>query len=510
MPSPHDTQLAEQPATVLTAYGAVAAMRKDRDDQGAPASPVDAWLGVPYAQAPVGALRWRPPQPPRPWAGVLQATAFGPDIIQAANPRLRGAGQAEDILHLSIWAPAGARPQSLPVMVWLHGGGFVGGGSSDIRSDGAELARQGVVLVAPNYRTGIFGWLAHPGLSRESEHQVSGNWGLLDQIFALQWIKDNIGHFGGNPDQVTVFGVSAGSACISLLLTSPLAVGLFHRAILHSPGAGRPLATLDQAQQASVALGTDIQALRALDAQTLASLTPRLNPAIRGLTTPRVLRPICDGVVLPRQERAALLGAGLHPMPMIVGSNLDEGTLLTKGWPINTLQDWHEMVQRNFGAWSAQALQHYRAEHDQEAAAAVASLFADTQFNLGARMLARAMSGLGQPVWRYVFTRRRSAQADGPHHGEEVAHAFGNLQASYGQGYDGVDRQLSQTMMRAWVSFARDAQPSLPPGSVWPPYQAGSDEHLVLGDRLDRGSHWQQHTLDFLEAYYAQLEGPCA
>jgi len=497
------TQTTEQAATVLTAYGAVAATRKDRDDEGAPALPVDAWLGVPYAEPPVGELRWRPPQPPRPWKGVLQACAFGPDTVQAANPRLRGSGQGEDVLHLSIWAPAGAKPQSLPVMVWLHGGGFVGGGSSDIRSDGAELARKGVVLVAPNYRTGIFGWLAHPGLSRETEKSVSGNWGLLDQIFALQWIRDNIGRFGGNPNQVTVFGVSAGSACISLLLTSPLAVGLFHRAILHSPGAGRPLATLDQAQQAGAALGADIEALRALDVQTLASLTPRLNPAIRGLTTPRVLRPICDGYVLPRQERAALLGAELHPMPMIVGSNLDEGTLLTKSWPIKNLKDWQDLVQRNFGDWTTQALQHYRAERDEEVAVAVASLFADTQFNLGARMLAQAMSGLGQPVWRYVFTRRRSAQVDGPHHGEEVAHAFGNLKSSYGESYDAIDRQLSQTMMQAWISFARDSVPSLPPGCVWPSYHARTDEHLFLGDSLERSSYWRKTSLNFLDAYYA-------
>src|SRR5262249_2865421 len=157
-------------------------------------------------------------------------------------PASRATTQSEDCLYLNVWSPAGAAPASLPVMVWLHGGGFTGGSGADARAEGARLAQRGAVVVSFNYRSGMFGFLAHPGLSAESAHGTSGNYGLLDQLAALAWVQRNIGPFGGDRARVTVFGVSAGSASISLLLTSPAATGLFHQAILHSPGAGRPLA----------------------------------------------------------------------------------------------------------------------------------------------------------------------------------------------------------------------------------------------------------------------------
>jgi para-nitrobenzyl esterase len=433
---------------------------------------------------------------------VLDVSNFGPDMVQAPNARLRGSGQGEDVLTLSVWAPQGATAGSLPVMVWLHGGGFVGGGASDIRSDGAALARLGVVVVAVNYRTGVFGWLAHPELSRESPDGVSGNWGLMDQLLALQWIREQISGFGGDASRVTLFGVSAGSASISLLLTAPAAAGLFHRAILHSPGAGRPLATLDEAEAAGGELGR-LDALRALDAAGVAALTSKLNPAVRGLTTPRVLRPICDGVLLPGQERQALLAGRLHAMPIIVGSNTDEGSLLTASWPVRTVADWQALVQRNFGPAASQALAHYPVAGDADVRAAVAALFGDTQFNAGVRLLARAMAARGVPVWRYLFTRRRPGQQDGPHHGDEVAHAFGNLRASYGDAIDATDRALSASMMRAWAGFARDAEPDAGGELSWPRFDVASDPHRVLGHAAATASHWRASTLDFLDAYYA-------
>jgi para-nitrobenzyl esterase len=201
---------------------------------------VNVFKGIPYAAPPVGPLRWRPPQPVTPWPDVREALQFGSDLPQGPDPRLRAPAQSEDCLYLNVWAPAGAAPGSLPVMVWIHGGGFVGGSGSDLRSDGALMAHRNVVVVSFNYRAGLFGFLAHPALSRESEHGVSGNYGLLDQIAALQWVRRNIAAFGGDPQRVTAFGVSAGSASISLLLASPMGKGLFQQAILQSPGAARP------------------------------------------------------------------------------------------------------------------------------------------------------------------------------------------------------------------------------------------------------------------------------
>lgn len=465
------------------------------------------FLGVPYAAPPVGALRWRPPQPAPRWAGVREALAFGPDFPQAPNPRFRAPRQDEDCLYLNVWTPSVDRDAKLPVMVWLHGGGFTGGSGSDLRSDGARLAAEGVVVVSLNYRSGLFGFFAHPALSRESAHGVSGNYGLLDQLAALAWVRDNAAAFGGDAACVTVFGVSAGSASISLLLAAPLAQGLFHRAILHSPGAGRPLASLADAEQAGRKLGDDLAALRALPAQEVLARTSLLNPAVRGLTTPRVLRPIRDAWLLPEDERPAFQAGRMHAMPLIVGSNTDEGTLLTKSWSIDTLAAYRQQVENNFGAAAAEAMALYPAHTDGEARAAVAAMFADTQFNYGTRLLAQCMARLQPRTFKYLFERRRPHQPDGPHHGEEVAHAFGNhdrAPAGETADFDARDDALSRTMRRAWVAFAASGDPNAAGLPRWEPYRLQEDNHLRLGDEVLPGAAWRRAQLDFLEKFYGR------
>lgn len=469
---------------------------------------VCAWLGIPYAAPPVGPLRWRAPRPPAAWTGVRDARAFGLDIPQARLPASRAPGQGEDALVLNVWAPATPPAGGSPVMVWLHGGGFTGGSAADARSDGARLAAAGAVVVAPNYRTGIFGWLAHPGLRADHDHGVSGNYGLLDQIAALHWVRANIAAFGGDPSRVTVFGVSAGSASISLLLTAPQAHGLFHRAALHSPGAGRPLATLEQAEAAATAaLGHDIGALRRLGAAELLALTPRLVPAMRGLTTPRVLRPIHDGWLLPLDEREAFASGRLQAVPAIVGTNADEGTLLTRSWPVESREALQQLAVANFGADAPRALELFgEPAGSPDPRAVVAAMFADTQFNYGARLLARTLARAGAPVWRYVFTRRRPGRADGPHHGDEVGHVFG--QPSCGRDgeepTDAIDHARSADMLQAWLAFARDGDPGHPGPAGWPRFDPGADNHLEFGDTLRTGAGWRRTTLDFLEGWSGQ------
>lgn len=463
--------------------------------------------GIPYAAPPVGPLRWRAPQPLPGWHGVRDALEFGPDFPQAPNTRFRAPRQDEDCLSLNVWTPTLDRGAALPVLVWLHGGGFTGGSGSDVRCDGERLAAEGAVVVTLNYRSGLFGFLAHPALSRESDAGVSGNYGLLDQLAALAWVRDNIEAFGGDAARITVFGVSAGSASISLLLVAPQAKGLFHRAILHSPGAGRPLASLADAERAGRALGDDLAALRALPAAEVLARTSLLNPAVRGLTTPRVLRPIRDGWLLPEDERPAMQGGRMHAMPLIVGSNRDEGTLLTRTWPVDTLDAWRKQVDHNFGPAAAEAAALYPARSDAEARAAVAAMFADTQFNYGTRLLARSMARLAQPTWKYLFTRRRPGQADGPHHGEEVAHAFGNVEAG-GRGEtvrsDERDAALSRMMRRAWVAFAAQGDPNAAGLPRWDEYRAEDDNHLELGDEVRSGAAWRRAQLDFLERFYSR------
>lgn len=472
------------------------------------ASGVRVFKGVPYARPPVGPLRWAPPQPLPAWPGVRSAADFGADCPQTSQTLTRAPGQSEDCLFLNVWTPAGAAPGSLPVMVWLHGGSFVGGSGADARVDGGKLAARGAVVVTLNYRVGLFGFMAHPALSAESPDKVSGNYGLLDQLCALRWVQDNITAFGGDASRVTVFGVSAGSASISLLLVSPQARGLFSQAILQSPGAGRPLASLADAEALGQSAGSDLKALRALDAGAVLAMTARFTPKVRGLTTPRVLRPIRDGWLIPQDERPAFLSGTLHAMPILIGSNHDEGSLLTAAWPVADLKSYAALVDENFGGDAPAAMALYPAAADADVRTRVAQLFADTQFNYGTRLLAQAMAAQGQPVWRYLFTRRRPSQADGPHHGEEVAHVFGNLSAARPGSpavFDATDESLSDFMMRSWVAFATTGNPD-PQGGAWPAYDVASDRHLVLGDGVQAGSAWRAAQLDFLETVYSRRE----
>jgi para-nitrobenzyl esterase len=456
--------------------------------------------GIPYAAAPIGPRRWRPPEPVAPWTGIRPASAFGPDCPQNGARTSNATSMDEDCLYLNVWAPrsaAGAR--ALPVMVWIHGGGFTAGSGADPRCDGMALARLGVMVVSFNYRVGLFGYLTHPGLSQESPQGISGNYGLMDQIAALRWVQNNIAAFGGDPQRVTVFGVSAGSASISLLLAVRQAHALFGQCILHSPGAGRPLASLAQAEQAGRALGEDITVLRGLSTQELLERTSLLVPKVRGLTTARVLRPIRDQVLITEDERPAFQAGRLQAMPMLVGSNADEGSLLTASWPISTREDYLHILHSNFALMPERAMAAYPVTADDQARVRVAEMFADCQFNYGVRLLARSMARTGQPVWRYLFTRRRPQQLDGPHHGDEVGHVFGNLAAARpGRPalFDARDQEVSAAMMRAWAGFATSGQ------AHWERYDPTHDNHLEFGDVLRAGQFWRAAQCDFLDDFF--------
>ncbi|HKU98695.1 MAG TPA: carboxylesterase family protein [Vineibacter sp.] len=469
------------------------------------AGAVRSFKGIPFAAAPAGDLRWRPPQPVAPWSGIRSATAFGLDCPQAPNGASRAPGQGEDCLHLSVWTPAQSDSERLPVMVWLHGGGFTAGTSADVRSHGEKLARRGVVVVAANYRVGLFGFLAHPDLSRESPHGVSGNYGLLDQLAALQWIQRNVVAFGGDPRRVTAFGVSAGSASLALLLTSPLVPGLLHQVILESPGAFRPLAGLGEAEALGSSLAADIRSLRQLSAGDLFARTARAVPAMRGLTTPRVLRPICDGWVIPRDERPAYIGGHFHAVPMIIGNNSDEGSLLTAAWTVRTRADYRTLMAETFGDAADEALSLYPAASDSDVPGRVAEVFADTQFNFGVRGVAQAAIARQPRTWRYVFTRRRAGGDVAPNHGDEVAYVFGNIDASRGNTplpFDATDESLSDAMMDAWVRFATGGNPNGGTLPTWPAYDPATDPYLEFGDTIGAARSWRAPSMAFIERFY--------
>lgn len=462
---------------------------------------VAVFRGVPYAAAPVGDLRWRPPASAPAWLGVRNATAFGPDAMQRNRPASsRGAQISEDCLTLNIWSH-GTPDEKRPVMVWFYGGSFVGGSASDARTDGESFARKGVVFVSVNSRVGVFGYLAHPELGEESSHGSAGNYGLLDQIAALQWIRQNIGAFGGDPARVTIFGVSSGGASIALLMTSPLAWGLFDQAILESPGSFRPLATLSAAMNAGEALGR-LADLRAMSADEVLALEPKLIPAMRKLTAPRTLRPILDGWVIEQDERAAFEAGAFFPAPTIVGSNADEGSRLVASWPVDDVAAWSRVLDENFQYARDDAAKLYPAATDADARPSVAQMFGDTQFQLAARELARAISGRGKAVYRYVFTRQRPGVVGGPHHGGEVPYVFGHLDAppigSIEVPPTARDLALAEAIQGAWVRFAATGKPGSIDGIDWP---VATDGFLVLGDRTEVGAYWREAQLDYLNEY---------
>ncbi len=473
-------------------------------DPGPEALSVASFKGIPFAAPPIGRLRWRAPEPATSWTGTRRALYFGSDCPQAPDPQSRAPAMSEDCLYLNIWVPAEARPGSLPVMVWVHGGSFVSGSGSERYCDGAALAGRGVVVVTFNYRVGIFGFLAHPALSAESPHAVSGNYGLLDQIAALDWIQRNISGFGGDPAAVTVFGVSAGASSILLLLGTPLADGLFQRAILQSPGCGRSLASLHDAESAGRAVAPDLASLRARSSGELLELTSQLVPKRRSLTGARVLRPIQDGWLVSKSERCMLRSGSLRALPMLVGGNVDEGSMLTADWGIGSLARYHQLLASDFGADAPLMAELYRAEHDDEVGRRVAEVFADTQFNYGARLLARSLSRLGRPVWRYLFARRRPQGRDGPHHTDELPYVFDNLEAA--SIVDPIDRAVSNAMAEAWIAFARTGDPNRLGALEWPGYDAASDRYLEFGDTIAIGRGWRGEQLDFIDDYFERRD----
>ena len=466
---------------------------------------VISFKGIPYAAPPTGDLRWRPPQPPAAWSGTRSAQTFGADAPQAQTPRTRAARMDEDCLTLNVWTPARRTNEKLPVMVWLYGGSFVAGSSSDPRCDGESFARKGVVLVTINYRVGLLGFLAHPALTAESEHRSSGNYGMLDVLAALGWVKRNIEAFGGDPQRVTLFGVSAGGALISLLLTSPLARGLFQQTIQQSPGAFRPLASLQDAETAGLKLGTDIEALRRLSSEEILAKTPLLVPKQRGLTTPRVLRPIRDGWVIRSDEREAYGRGDILALRSIIGTNADEGSKLTAAWDITSRDALDKLIEESFGASAPRARELYVGDGAQDARAIVAAMFADTQFNDGARGVARGLVAKGAPVYRYLLLRRRPGCGP-PNHGEDVPYVFASLAAAAkldAAPYDAADERLAETIQDAWVRFAATGNPN---GGNLPHWPASDSEerYLELDEPIGIGRGWRKPQLDFLDDYFSR------
>lgn len=462
--------------------------------------------GIPYAKAPVGDLRWKPPVPVAPWPDTVRdATAFGPACMQAA-----AIPKSEDCLFVNVWAPreAVARGDKLPVMVWVYGGSFHGG-SGNI--DGTALARKGVVVVSMNYRVSTMGFMAHPELSAESPDKVSGNYGILDVAQSLQWVQSNIARLGGDPSRVTIWGVSSGASVITALMSSPRSAGLFQRAILQSPGAFRHWKTLAEGERQGQAVGASLAALRALPADRVPVIqNTGGGTAIRALSEPRVIGPLRDGVVLPQEERPTFEAGRMTPVQVLVGNNTDEGSPFTGNYTIATTNAFRAYLKEPviFGRFGEEAASVYPVRTDSEVKRAIALSFGDSQFWFGTRGVARAAAARGLATWRYVFARRQAGGtgADAVH-SDEVRFVFGDKSLEAAP-YTEDDRRISRAMVDAWVRFASTGNPNGGAIQDWPPFGDGRERAYVFDTTFSVIDAPRARELDFIGRFDATIPSP--
>ena len=491
---------------VPTDAGLVAGEAADGD------SGIAIFRGVPYAAPPVCTLRWQPPRPPLSWTGVRRCTRFGPACPQPrrffADPTIQETPERvnEDCLYLNIWTPGLDTGAKYPVMVWIHGGGFGNGWGHQRDFEGTALARKGVVVVTLNYRLGPLGFLAHPALSTESSRSVSGNYGLLDQIAALNWVQANIAAFGGDAGNVTVFGESAGGFSVNLLRVSPLARGLFHRGICQSApggtGLGAPLAAAEAAgvAYAQTVLGKDraddIDRLRTVSADALVgAAAPQVALAELMADTGRGgfrFAPVADGWVLRPGETPC-------DVPLLLGVNAEEGSYWAEVEDIAKVLDsvsgYRSFVRWRTGPLSDELLTLYPADRPQEVRDAFVQYFGDTTFVRDTRAVARAMGDLKSDAYLYRFARGGDDAIPGAYHGREIQYVFNNLRP----GGQAADRRLAETMSSLWTRFATAGDPNGPGLPPWPAFEHGTERHLELDGTIRIGGHLRKQHCDALD-----------
>jgi len=462
--------------------------------EGLRAGDLELFRGIPYAAPPVGSMRWRAPQAAPDWQGVRKAQAFGPACLQkvaAQEPErsLKDFPQSEDCLTLNIWAPAGARTAAskLPVMVWIHGGSFRFGSGSLSLYDGSDLARQGVIVITVNYRLGLFGSFAHPALLRQDE--PGGNFGLLDGIAALRWVKTNITGFGGDPRNITLFGESAGGVSVGYLLTSPLTEGLFQRAIIESGGLSIPEFSRQEAEKIALRVSSD---LHATTAEALRALSPE---ALRDASTGAGdTMPFIDGKVIAAKLGSSFAQGKAHAMPLLIGSNDAEAGFFGPRYWQNLPAElgperWKALAGRCFG---------YADSSPDACAEQIAS---EWFAGANSRSIARS-AGAYAPVYVYRFewvppAQRQSSR--GAIHTAEIPYVFGHIAADTHA--DPASRAVSRELSARWVAFARSGKPQLKPGD-WPAFSPENTETIMSVDAkgIHPGMNPADAMLDMLDS----------
>ena len=449
------------------------------------------FAGIPFARPPVGKLRWRPPQPARPWKGVLAARKFGAPCYQAMPPRRMGPWtrafnsqlpSSENCLYLNLWTPARAG-ERLPVMVFIYGGGYTSGAGSVAIYKGVHLAQHGVVVVNFNYRVGPFGFLAYPGLVKESRHHSAGNYGLLDQIAALRWVRQNIANFGGDSGNITIFGQSAGASSVWLLMQSPLARGLFRRAIIMSGPGTLPFPAMMTAQENLAAAG-------AAGKKFAASLGAKSLRALRALPAAKILQghspigfaPITDGWVLP---------AGAAPYPQarvingMVADDIGIGYYGTAPPPPFTMGQYRRGMRRLCGAQAGTCRRLYPARNARQAERALRQARRD-RAKMSLALWARRQLRYSPAVYTYDFDHRLPWPQHpeyGVFHSSELPYVFDNLQILH-RPWQPRDRRIAREMPAYWTNFAKNGNPNQGRLPHWPRFRARPLRTMELGVRM--------------------------
>jgi para-nitrobenzyl esterase len=488
---------------VLTESGAISGIRE---------SGLSIYKGVPFAAPPVGDLRWRPPAPVVPWTGTRKTDAFAPACIQTgvSMPGEKPPTVSEDCLYFNIWTPAKSVHEDLPVIVWIYGGGYINGSASMPLYWGDRLAHKGVIVVTIAYRLGPLGFLAYPELTRESPHHSSGNYGLMDQIAALQWIQRNIAAFGGDPKNVTIAGQSSGAISVSILMASPLAKGLFQRAIGESGGLFEPLQLAPKyllanaerdGEKYAVSLGaTSLQQLRRLPANQLSG------------NAGGIVHPVIEPYVLPVSPYEAFASGQQNDVPLLIGSNAEEARALVDVTHVEAAT-FDSDLEHSYGALPPLLIAAYPHATDEEARQARLGLERDLRFGWDMWAWARLQAGPGKnPVYYYSFRQKPPFPAGsvyagwGASHYAELWYVFDHLDQEPWR-WSTADRKLAEEISSYWVNFARSGNPNGRDLPTWPAFTNADSKILYLGDPITVGGVPNINRLRVFDVVYTTVRG---
>lgn len=480
--------------------------------------------GIPFAAPPVGELRWKAPQPAANWNGVRLADKFGSACLQTdvfGDIYFRDSQPSEDCLTLNIWIPAKAASAKIPVIVWFYGGGFVAGSGSEPRYDGENLAKKGAIVVNPNYRLGVFGFFSHPELSKESGRGASGNYGLLDQVAALQWVIKNIAAFGGDPENITIAGESAGSFSVSALMASPLSKNLFQKAIGESgaffpsgPNAGLAVKPLAETEQNGVKFAESV------GAKSLAEMRAKPGDELLQAAAKRDrgygFGPNIDGYYLPTDAVSIYAQGGQSQVPLLAGWNADEGKMFVLFAPQKpTAKSFAEQAQKRFGDQAAQFLKVYPAATDEEAVLSAEALAGDDFIAYSTWKWTDMQVKTGNaPVYQYHFEQVPAAKPGakigsvpaseaGSRHACEIEYVFQTLKSQAGVPWTEDDFKVSDAMSSYWVNFAKTGNPNGGGLPDWPKYDSKNGYQVMhlSGKKIHASAETVRGRYEFLDLH---------